>query len=62
MDIKKTLLVVISLGLMFLTACSDNTSNSNNTPSSTPAEVAQIPLKNDHPQESKGLIVKIGYG
>lgn len=54
MNIKKTLIVVSSLGLMFLTACSDNTSNSNNTPSFNPAEVAQSPLKNDPPQESKG--------
>lgn len=58
MNIKTSLIVISSIGLIFLGACSENTqSTSTNTPNSSPVEVTQSPSvssETDHPQESKG--------
>lgn len=54
MNTKTTLIVVSSLGLFFLTACSDNTSNTNNTLSSPPPEVAQSSSEKARSNEFKG--------
>ena len=58
MKIKTSLVVVSSIGLIFLGACSNNTaSTSTSSPISSPAKVAVSPSvssKTDHPQASKG--------
>ncbi len=58
MNTKASLIVIGSIGLIFLGACSNNIqSTSTNTPNSSSAKATQSPLlpsKTDHPQESKG--------
>jgi hypothetical protein len=58
MNIKTSLIVVSSIGLIFLGSCSNNTaSTSTSSPISSPAEVVASPSvfsKTDHPQASKG--------
>lgn len=58
MNIKTSLIILSSIGLIFLGACSDNTaSTSTSSSNSSPVEVVQSPSvssKTDHPQVSKG--------
>ena len=58
MKIKTSLIVVSSIGLIFLGACSNNTaSTSTSSPSSSPVEVVQSPSvssANNQSQASKG--------
>lgn len=65
MNLKTSLIVVGSMGLIFLGACSNGTqpTNSTSSPNASPAEIATQPSpaassenaeKTDHPIESKG--------
>lgn len=65
MNLKTSLIVVGSMGLIFLGACNNGTqpTNSTSSPNASPAEIATQPSpaassenaeKTDHPSESKG--------